>query len=621
MGHSQSGLFFRLGIRSSLLLGFGTIIGIMALSVIATIYFSAHFNTVVSHILTSKLPVTVHTFRVARAADDLAASALSLGALNSKEERDVAFKRINKASHRLDNTLKDLRKVVDHNDMIPTNLFAKLKNNLRHQEKIVDKRIKLRELHEDAKTRLLSNILVFQRYLIYRTRILEGDGEVINQMMKRPSPPADKVAAMAVDLTRLLPVARFYTIIEYINGRLLMAGQSPTIASLNTSRQELIFFLKDLNEGFENFPDELKRELTEPLEILNNLILSENGLVQLREKELQLLEAISTLNTANQSILVEVNTATEQMVNNSQNEMSDIAENLAVFRKKSMMILLFLAGAGFLCVTGLMHFYVNRQIIAHLSWVSFSMLKIADGHLDIDLPPAGSTELGRLGVALKKFSKITSEARIREEALQASNDKVQEAMVALEEKTRELEIANRKLTELSIKDPMTGLFNRRYFDETLKHEWHRSARGGKPIGFILLDVDNFKAFNDIYGHQAGDECLKKVASALMKHARRAGDVAARYGGEEFCMICPYTDTIHAKTLAESIRSSIEDMELLHKGSSFGVVTVSIGYIALQPNEKSTSYQELLHMADIALYKAKSSGRNCIRTIPPEQFGI
>ena len=133
----------------------------------------------------------------------------------------------------------------------------------------------------------------------------------------------------------------------------------------------------------------------------------------------------------------------------------------------------------------------------------------------------------------------------------------------------------------------------------------------KAVALILLDVDYFKGFNDNYGHQAGDECLQKLATVFMNHARRAGDVAARYGGEEFCMICPYTEKNKAKLLAHSIHEKVLELQLPYDSSPFGVVTVSIGYAAAIPDGQHT-FKDLLHAADEAMYQAKSTGRNCVR---------
>ncbi len=402
---------------------------------------------------------------------------------------------------------------------------------------------------------------------------------------------------------------------ESINGRLLAASQAPDKAALNTSRLELTVSLGSLRDNLKTLPGDLSRDLAQPVAELNDLILNDDGLIRLRERELLLFDEIQEMNALNQVVLQRVNRETARLVSICLGGMSRKGDALRLIRKRSMISLVLVAGLGLLGVAGLMHFYVNRQLLARLSWLSTAMQGVAAGRLDVRLPPAGPSELGRLGAALRRFRDTAAESRDREADLKASNHRAKLAMEALEAKTAELEIANSKLTELSIRDPLTGLFNRRRFDEALELEWARAGHGGKAVALIILDVDYFKGYNDRYGHQAGDECLKKLATVFMAHARRAGDVAARYGGEEFCMVCPYTDMSKAMVLAGSIHKTVLDLKLPHEGSPFGALTVSIGYAAAVPDGKCTS-EELLNAADGALYVAKTTGRNCVREANP-----
>ena len=176
------------------------------------------------------------------------------------------------------------------------------------------------------------------------------------------------------------------------------------------------------------------------------------------------------------------------------------------------------------------------------------------------------------------------------------------------DRTRELVAANRLLEALSITDGLTGIANRRCFDEALLVEWRRTARSCKPLALAILDVDWFKSYNDCYGHQAGDECLRKVAGVIQSHARRVGDLAARYGGEEFALIAPDTDLANMLSLAESIRTALESLALPHAESNYGRVTVSIGVAAMVPNDEPLP-ATLLRLADDAMYRAKAQGRN------------
>jgi len=176
------------------------------------------------------------------------------------------------------------------------------------------------------------------------------------------------------------------------------------------------------------------------------------------------------------------------------------------------------------------------------------------------------------------------------------------------ERTEELENANRQLAKLSVTDGLTGIANRRHFDEVYADEFSRAARNGQPLTLMMLDVDLFKKYNDHYGHQAGDEALKRVAAVLSDNARRPADLAARYGGEEFSIIAANTDRSNAKQIAETIRSAIEALAIPHEQSAHGKVTVSIG-VAVLSSESRVSLEQLLTMADEALYRAKAAGRN------------
>ena len=170
-----------------------------------------------------------------------------------------------------------------------------------------------------------------------------------------------------------------------------------------------------------------------------------------------------------------------------------------------------------------------------------------------------------------------------------------------------LEEANRDLRMLASTDGLTGLANRRSFDKVLARELARCARDGLPLALLLVDVDHFKSYNDSYGHQEGDECLKRLSHLLRGMARRPGDVAARYGGEEFAVILPNTSADGGHRFAESLRISVEAFNIPHCRSSYGIVTVSIGLICEIPIGGSDS--AMLQHADAALYAAKANGRN------------
>jgi diguanylate cyclase (GGDEF)-like protein len=183
------------------------------------------------------------------------------------------------------------------------------------------------------------------------------------------------------------------------------------------------------------------------------------------------------------------------------------------------------------------------------------------------------------------------------------------------ERTAQLEDANRKLATLSITDGLTGLANRRRFDEVLRTECARAARTRQPLALIMLDVDYFKRFNDHYGHQAGDACLVRVARTLAAGTRHASDLAARYGGEEFAIVLPNTDAPEAQRIGEALRRAIEALGIEHGGSATGQVSISVG-IAIQPALDTGDPDDLLRLADAALYRAKDAGRNCVVSSAP-----
>jgi diguanylate cyclase (GGDEF)-like protein len=182
--------------------------------------------------------------------------------------------------------------------------------------------------------------------------------------------------------------------------------------------------------------------------------------------------------------------------------------------------------------------------------------------------------------------------------------------LALQNYSAELEAANQKLEELSITDGLTGLANRRRFDEVLAAESARAQRTGQPLVILMIDIDWFKRYNDHYGHQAGDVCLSRVASVLKGSARRPSDLVARYGGEEFTVITADTDVDKAAKLADSLCIAVAALEMPHAQSLHGKITVSIGFAADVLDQEHDG-EALLKRADAALYQAKEAGRNRI----------
>jgi diguanylate cyclase (GGDEF)-like protein len=244
-----------------------------------------------------------------------------------------------------------------------------------------------------------------------------------------------------------------------------------------------------------------------------------------------------------------------------------------------------------------------RQLESDGEWTPIIFLSARTRDEDIERGIA----VGGDDYLVKPVSEAVLKAKVR--AMQRIAH-MRASLVAL---TRKLDEANRELTRLSAFDGLTGIANRRTFDATLSREWRRSARSGAPIALMVVDVDCFKQFNDAYGHQVGDECLKAVARALAGNTRRPVDLVARYGGEEFAVVLPDTDAQGAAIVAEAMRSAVEALAITHRHSTAArVVTVSIGIAVTRPERSDDGgFATLLARADEALYRAKREGRNKI----------
>ena len=184
---------------------------------------------------------------------------------------------------------------------------------------------------------------------------------------------------------------------------------------------------------------------------------------------------------------------------------------------------------------------------------------------------------------------------------------LQSRMLSLE--NRDLEESNMTLQYLSAIDGLTQIANRRSLDRQLTIEWQRALRKREPLGFIMVDIDHFKIFNDTYGHQAGDECLRVVASSLKDYARRPGDLVARYGGEEFALVLTDSSAEQARIVAEQMRDKIMEVVIPYEKSTQAHVTASFGVASMVPGSGQANPEALILAADKALYRAKRLGRN------------
>lgn len=187
----------------------------------------------------------------------------------------------------------------------------------------------------------------------------------------------------------------------------------------------------------------------------------------------------------------------------------------------------------------------------------------------------------------------------------------QQLKESVDQRTAELEAANMELQIIAMMDGLTGIANRRYFDDYYERSWRTAVRMGTPISVVMADIDWFKAYNDTYGHQAGDDCLKQVARTVRNNTKRAADFVARYGGEEFIVVLPDTDAVGAGKFAERVREQVAALDIEHSKSPFGKVTISLGIASITPVQ-SDEAQALIEAADKALYTAKHEGKNCVR---------
>ncbi len=231
------------------------------------------------------------------------------------------------------------------------------------------------------------------------------------------------------------------------------------------------------------------------------------------------------------------------------------------------------------------------------------------GAVDYLLKPLEPAVLkSKIGIFLEMFR--------QRQLLEEKTRELDAKIIELEQLQHRLEESNKQLQHLSSVDGLTGLYNRRHFDDIFVAEWKSAVRRKKPMSIIISDIDNFKAYNDSYGHIAGDICLQQVAKGLLSALRRPIDMVCRYGGEEFTVILPDTDSIGAELVANRMREEIKRLQIPHASSSTGgFVTISSGISTMIP-EHGQSASLLLDAADKALYRAKAEGRDCCRINAP-----
>ena len=222
--------------------------------------------------------------------------------------------------------------------------------------------------------------------------------------------------------------------------------------------------------------------------------------------------------------------------------------------------------------------------------------RTSDSDLEAGIEAGGDDYL------IKPINPIVLAAKVR--AMQ----RIAQMRDKLLETTHQLDQVNRELMRLSAMDGLTGLANRRHFDTVLKSEWERGSHRRHPVSLLMCEVDFFKPYNDSYGHLQGDECLRRISSALQFAIRRPCELAARYGGEEFALLLPETTAQQALEIAETVRANVERLGIPHAQSPKGIVSISLGVATRVPNGQLLP-ERLIGLADKALYIAKKSGRD------------
>jgi diguanylate cyclase (GGDEF)-like protein len=263
------------------------------------------------------------------------------------------------------------------------------------------------------------------------------------------------------------------------------------------------------------------------------------------------------------------------------------------------------------------HRWLGAPITRLSSFVQGQDLNQPDTQQSIEMPGKKRHELHFLADAINAMLASLRKHMAQNRTLYLQLEQEKESLRALNtslelriaERTRDLAQANEQLMLLSLTDALTGIPNRRCFDQNLEQEWRRCARNDKPLTVALFDVDWFKNYNDHYGHVAGDDVLRQVAAMLQQTVRRAGDTVARYGGEEFALIAPDTNVEAGVSVVHKMCDAIFSLNIPHASSTFGRITVSVGVASCRPSQHEGDINTLLQAADAALYRAKLAGRN------------
>jgi len=298
------------------------------------------------------------------------------------------------------------------------------------------------------------------------------------------------------------------------------------------------------------------------------------------------------------------------------------SEFQGLLRREALTNLLISLGA--VAVSGTLAMQAVRRVNASLTQVVEGSEALATGNLDQEVPPGEVAETQRVAMSLNTMATslresirslrarnaaVSEEVAQRTRELQEANQRLEKEIDLRRRAEEDLRQSNAELQVLAHTDRLTGVANRNQLDQQLAMEWQRHRREQKPIALLMIDADHFKAYNDCFGHLAGDRCLIRIAEVVQRTCNRPGDLLARFGGEEFVLLLPDTDCQGAVTVAERVQEALEHQAIPHpKAVVAGRVSVSIG-IACQVPDAHNTPQELLASADAALYRAKAGGRN------------
>jgi diguanylate cyclase (GGDEF)-like protein len=375
----------------------------------------------------------------------------------------------------------------------------------------------------------------------------------------------------------------YQRVMGLIDDLFILESSPPQVARLNTIRDSLVKGYSTFNEGVQ-----ITRNY---LFLINVVMAAESYEIKYLADKLQDEFRLALNSTQDQSSSI-LSSLTQQLI--------------------ALSIL-------FILMTIVIGIIVGRSIERPIAVLRDVFNRLSRGERDINIPTFHSKdEIAALAASAEAFRQANDDTKILLDKYQALSTQLDEKV---KQRTKELERANRRLKDLSVKDGLTQIYNRRFLDASLIENFNRARRSSIPLSVIILDIDYFKAYNDTYGHQQGDTCIQHVTQAMSHVFHRSTDTVARYGGEEFVALLFDTPASAAQALAEKLRKEIESKQIPHRSSPLGHVTVSLGCCTWTPDSEFTNGEEILNQADKALYQSKESGRNklsvCPKTPPSE----